>query len=879
MQGITRWGMFGVWCIALIPPVLAEAPYSFDSTPGRLPKNVVPDAYRITITPDPDTLTIRGTESIELHFRSATDTLVLNSVNEVLRDVRLDGRLVRSVDSDSASQFTTLKLNAPQPAGPHELTFSYSGKIETQPRGLFLQNYTLRDGRKGTLLSTQMEAADARRMFPCWDEPAFRATYQLSVNLPSKWQAVSNMPVATKHGGARTTIVFRTSPRMPSYLVALTAGDLVKLGVAFRGVQLGIWTVRGEEKYGATALANAKRILADYDDYFGYPYPLPKLDSVAIPGGFAGAMENWGAISYNDQALLVTPNSTVGDLQEVFNVQAHEMAHQWSGDLVTMGWWDDLWLNESFASWMAARETARRHPEWNWWDREDASKERAMNADATASSHPIQQHVVNELDATNAFDPAITYYKGQSILRMFEAYIGADAFRAGVRGYIAARAFSNATTADLWNSLNLAANTNIGAVAAGWTEQPGFPLVTVRATCDAAGGRTVGLVQSRFLPQGADSDRTRWGIPLQVRIGVAGQPRPVLLVEESQTMQAGRCGEPLSLNAGALGFYRVRYDRETLELNTKSFAALPPGDRIALLDDQWALVGAGKEALPTYLALAGSMGNDHNVRAWEQLEHALSVIEYDERGATGHDVFSAYARSLIKPALIELGRGDGEAVDVSRLRRELFEDLGRWGDLATITDARERFDAFLRNPATLTPDEQVAVLEVVARNADPVTFEKLHAMARGAHDDVQIRRYYSALMLVRDESLAKQAAQILLSPEIPPQADNMRLLLIGRLAETHQELAWRMFCDHQEMLLGPYSPFGPYIITQFVPQTFWSGVSLAELETWIRAHVPAEMGANIDRGMESARHKLAEKELLVPAADLYLRSDISVSGS
>ncbi|HEY4975329.1 MAG TPA: M1 family metallopeptidase, partial [Steroidobacteraceae bacterium] len=349
-----------------------------------------------------------------------------------------------------------------------------------------MQSYVRPDGAQGRLLSTKMESTDARRMFPCWDEPAFRSTYQLTVTVPSIWQTVSNMPVDRRIvDGVLATTTFRRSPAMPSYLVEFSAGELGEITARSDGIDLGVWAARGREQDGKVALANAQRILADYDDYFGYRYPLPKLDSIAVPGGFGGAMENWGAITYNDQLLLLSATSTVANRQRVFSVQAHEMAHQWNGDLVTMGWWDDLWLNESFASWRAAKETDQRNPRWKWWQGQDADKEIAMSADARQSSHAIQQHVSDELQAANAFDPEITYSKGQAVLRMFEAYLGPDTFRSGVRRYIKARAFSNATSADLWNALGAASGASVVAMASSWTEQPGFPLVTVAASCDA----------------------------------------------------------------------------------------------------------------------------------------------------------------------------------------------------------------------------------------------------------------------------------------------------------------------------------------------------------------------------------------------------------
>jgi aminopeptidase N len=855
--------------------VVAEAPFSFDTAPGRLPKNVVPDGYTVAIVPDLNTLTLAGTETVTLQFRATTATIVMNSLNETLSDVRLDRKLVAGVVSSNEQQLTTLTLAEPANAGRHTLTFSYTGKIETQPHGLFVQAYIRPDGNQGRLLSTKMESTDARRMFPCWDEPAFRSTYQLTVTVPSVWQAVSNMPVARRVvNGALATTTFRRSPAMPSYLIEFSAGDLDKIETRSDGVDLSIWAARGREQDGKIALANAQRILADYDDYFGYRYPLPKLDSIAIPGGFGGAMENWGAITYNDQLLLLSPTSTVANRQRVFSVQAHEMAHQWNGDLVTMGWWDDLWLNESFASWRAAKETDQRNPGWKWWQGQDVDKEIAMSADARQSSHAIQQHVSDELQAANAFDPEITYSKGQAVLRMFEAYLGPDTFRSGVRRYIKARAFSNATTGDLWDALDAASGTSIVTMASSWTEQAGFPLITVTASCDAAGHRTVSFAQRRFLLRGTDAGLSHWSVPLQIRAEAHGAPQTLLLTQDGQRASAGRCEDPLSVNADAIGFYRVRYDDATYQVNVVNFATLEDGDKIALLDDQWALVQSGADQLRNYLALASSMGSNLNTRAWEQIAAALGTIEFAERGTAGYEAFSAYARSVIKPVANVLGwdsRPD-ETPDAQDLRRLLIGDLGAWGDQGVIDEARRRFSAFVRDHSAIRPDDQPAILAIVACNADAATFDQLHAIARQAKDETEQQRYYLALMEVRDPQLATQAAQIALSPELPPQAARWRLALVVRLANRHHELAWTTFAENVDALLSPNPKYAPLIMAQYVPVYFWDSVPLEQLESWVRAHVPEQMAPNVARGMEAARFKLSEKSALLPAADAYVGS-------
>ncbi len=787
--------------------------------------------------------------------------------------MRFDGKPVRSVVSDNDRELTTVTLAVPATVGRHTLSFAYRGRIEKVPAGLFAQDYRDRQGVAGILLSSIMEPTDARRMFPCWDEPAFRATFKLQATVRADWGSVSNMPVERRvvHGSLATT-TFRRSPRMPSYLVEYSAGHLAHISATSRGTHLSVWAVRGQESHGNTALADARQILSDYNEYFDYPFPLPKLDSIAVPGGFPGGMENWGAITYDERALLLTPASTLADRQHVFSIQAHEVAHQWNGDLVTMGWWDDIWLNESFASWMAAKETAQRHPQWHWWLSQDANKESAMAADSRTSSHPIQQHVTDELQANNAFDADITYRKGQAFLRMLETSLGEDTFRTAMRRFMKRHAYSNATTADLWNALSEASGRDVGALAAGWTEQPGFPLVNVEARCDASGARSLSLSQARFLLSGTAVPGPRWTVPLQVRSGARGSAQGLMLLQDGQNVAAGRCDEALSLNADAVGYYRVKYDPATLAVNTKQFARLGDGDRIALLDDQWALVESGASPLASYLALVAAMGTDLVPRAWEQISTALETIEYAERGMGGHEAFATYARSILRPEFDRLGWNAGldEPADVQQLRRALIRDLGTWGDQGVIDGARRRFTSFAADHRSIGPDDQPVILSVVARYADASTFQQLHELARMTRDQSERTRFFSALMQVRDPELATQAARIALSDDIPPQVDSMRLSLVFELAPDHQQLAWLTFSQNSRALLKPHVLYGPLIAAQDMPRNFWSGVPLAELESWVRSHVPAEMATDIERGMEAAQFKLAEKATLVREADAYL---------
>jgi aminopeptidase N len=854
---------------------VAEAPFNFDRAPGRLPKDVVPIDYDIAVTPDAASKTLAGTESVSLKFRTATDKIVFNTLNIKLQDVRLDGRPVAGVNTDNKAQLTTLTLAAPAQAGMHKLTLAYSGVIETRPQGLFVQPYTKAGGGQDFMLTTQMESTDARRMFPCWDEPAFRARFRLSATVPADWATIGNMPIAKRevHGKLATT-TFERTPRMPSYLVEFTGGHLREVSGSSGKMRFGVWAVAGQESDGVVALANAKQILADYDRYFGYPFPLPKLDSIAIPGGFSGAMENWGAITYNDQALLVSRGSSISDRQGVYATQAHEMAHQWNGDLVTMGWWDDLWLNESFASWMAAKETDRRNPSWKWWESEDSSKEQAMSADAHATSHPIQVHVTDELQAANAFDPTITYNKGEAVLRMLEAYLGPDSFRAGIRRYIKARAFSNATTADLWNGLSAASGQNVGQIAADWTEQPGFPLVSVTASCHS-GERTLSLSQRRFFltaPADHSLEAVHWSVPLQVRAAPGEKPRAVLLTHDGQQVAAGSCEAPLSVDAGAIGYYRVQYDPATLALNTRGFGSVPDSDRIAQLDDQWALVQSRAAPLASYLALAERMGGDLDTRAWQQITASLGTIEYDERGSIGHEAFTAYARSVIKPLETHLGwqSRPGETPNLQELRRTAIEDLGAWGDPEVIAKARQRFAAFVRDRSSIAPDDQPMILGVVARYADAATFNELHTLAKQSQDESEKSRLYRALALARDPKLATEAANIAIGQEIPPQLLTLRLQMFFAMSTERPKLAWSAFNGNIGQLMSPFGSLAPLFEAQYVPQIFWDALPPDQMEAWLKAHVPAEMAPQLAKGMEGARFHVAEKALLVPEAAAYV---------
>ena len=521
----------------------SEKPFSFKDTPGKLPKDVAPTDYAIRIVPDIDKLTFAGTETVKLNVRRHVRQLVLNALELKIEAASIDGKELpgSAIKIDTENELLTLTLPSELPAGEHTLALRFAGTINQQGQGLFYMRYQEQGtGARKIMLGSQFEATDARRFFPCWDEPVFRARFQLTAVVPDNWLAVSNMPVESEEKIADGKEVrFAATPPMSSYLNVFVAGELESIESRSGPTELRVIATKGKAEMGRYALEATAQILQYYNDYFGAAYPLPKLDQIALPGGFGGAMENWGGITYYESKLLFDPKSSSAETkQDIYEVLAHEMAHQWFGDLVTMAWWDNLWLNEGFASWMGSKCTAHFNPQWEVWLRREfprdpsrragIAREVAMEGDARSTTHPIQQPVATEAEANSAFDD-ITYKKGQSFLRMLESFLGDDVFREGIRDYIAAHAYLNTTTADLWNALSDASGKRVGEIAAGWTEQPGFPVVKVKREQ----GGDVSLTQERFNVNFTNAPPFEWQIPLMYAV-VGETPATLLMTKQAR---------------------------------------------------------------------------------------------------------------------------------------------------------------------------------------------------------------------------------------------------------------------------------------------------------------------------------------------------------
>ena len=851
----------------------ARPGYGFDTTPGRLPKDAAPVRYAIDLTPDLDAKDFTGEETIEIDVRRPTPRIVLNAADLRISTVELIGEPQRAagIAADPASQTVTFTFPRPLSAGAHTLHLRFSGRINPYARGLYVANYPTAEGRK-RMVGTQLEPADARRIFPCWDEPAFKAAFELSVTVPSRFMAVSNMPVAreTAVDSEHKRVSFQPTPRMSSYLFVLVAGELERLTGEADGVTVGVVTAAGRTRQGRFALDSALRLLAYYDDYFGVKYPLPKLDLIAVPGGFPGAMENWGGITFFESRLLFDPMASPPALRrEVFSVLAHEMAHLWFGDLVTTAWWDNLWLNEGFASWMQAKAADTLHPEWEVWLHGAGSKRYAMREDAKRTSHPIEQPVADESEAMSAFD-GITYNKGEAFIRMLEAFLGEDVFRAGIQRYMRAHAYSNATTADLWTALDAVSHQPVTDIAARYTEQPGVALVISRASC-MGGQQQVRLEQSRYVLHDPGAAALHWPVPVTLGPVPDGPPRSLLLDGTAQ-LDGGRCGAPIKLNLGDIGYYRVSYDADTRAALVGRFAALQPADQVNLLDDLWAQVEADEVAPTEFLDLLARLPAPSHQAVWGDVLQILSRIDFLERDRPARTAFQAYARARLRPVFDRLGWRPraGEPEDDTMLRASLVDILGRFGDAQILAEAKGQFASYLRARLSLPASLKGPVISLTGRTADAATYDRLLALARTATSTEDRVRFYNALAAARDPALARRTLALVLSNEIPPALASRLIFGVAGTGE-HPDLAWTFVRENFAALIERQSPqFGDYVAGGLL-SNFSDPARAAELEQFAPAH--ATSGGRIDsaRAMETIliNADFAAKQL--PAIDDWIR--------
>lgn len=777
--------------------VRAEAPFEFDKTPGALPKTIVPHHYRLELEPDIEKLSTHGTAEIELEVREPVTRILLNASEIQIQKAALEGGTNLKVAPDSPKG--TLTLEAPEkiPQGRHTLRLEFESRINEKPSGLYYVDYPSA-GKTARMLVTQMEAADARSVIPCWDEPVFRAVFELTLRIPEKLTAFSNMPIVSEEatGDGRKVVRFQPTPSMSSYLLAFAIGDFEVLRDEVEGISIGIVTPAGKSREGRYALEATRRLIPYFNDYFGVRYPLPKLDQIAVPHK-GGAMENWGLITYDESLLLFDESRSSNFTRErIFGVVAHEIAHQWFGNLVTMAWWDNLWLNEGFASWMSTKASDHFHPAWQKWLRSNGDKEWAMSLDSKLTTHPIQQPVPNVAAALDMFD-AISYQKGQALIRMLEDYVGANAFRAGLRAYVAKHSGSNTTTADLWNALESASGQPVRVMAEGWTEQPGFPVIGV--SCEP-GGPSLKFRQERFTVGNPDPDKRIWRVPVRLlRLGDKGKTQTFLLEKEANSLPVPDCDGTWLANAGGTGYYRVEYSEELASRIATQLSQLPAEDRLTLLSDAWALFVAGRKPVGSYLSFTAELKSETTQAVVSQILGSLGAIDYLLRGTNLRTKFRSYARSLVRPQLQRLGQSSkpGEPPTNSLLRSELIGLMGEWEDPEILALARKQFRTFQTNRSSIPPDLRWAMLAIAGK--DSGAYDALKRLAQSAENTEERDMFYQALCRARDPEHAKRTLAMAEDPSLPPRVATS---LVSGVAwgGDYPELAWEYATSHFESL-------------------------------------------------------------------------------
>ena len=857
-----------------------EKPFSFKDTPGKLPKDVVPTDYAIRIVPDIDKLTFAGTETVKLNVRSRVRQLVLNALELKIEAASIDGKELpgSAIKIDTKNELLTLALPSELPTGEHTLALRFAGIINQQGQGLFYMRYQEQGtGARKIMLGSQFEATDARRFFPCWDEPVFRARFQLTAVVLENWLAVSNMPVESEEKIADGKEVrFAATPPMSSYLNVFVAGELESIESRSGPTELRVIATKGKAEMGRYALEATAQILQYYNDYFGVAYPLPKLDQIALPGGFGGAMENWGGITYYESKLLFDPKSSSAETkQDIYEVLAHEMAHQWFGDLVTMAWWDNLWLNEGFASWMGSKCTAHFNPQWEVWLRREfprdpsrragIAKEVAMEGDARSTTHSIQQPVATEAEANSAFDD-ITYKKGQSFLRMLESFLGDDVFREGIRDYIAAHAYLNTTTADLWNALSDASGKPVGEIAAGWTEQPGFPVVKVKREQ----GGNVSLAQERFTVNLADAPPLEWKIPLMYEV-VGESPATMLMTRKLDTIHNIPADRALKLNVNGAGNYRVEYDEASWKLLLGALRNLGVEDRVNLLSDAWGLVQANRASIGLYFELVEKLPASTELAEREQIIHVLDFINRLLSGSSEQEKFQRYARSLLRPTFDAVGweTKPEEKAATANLRASLITALGNLNDPKVVANCRERFKAYLTNPKSLAPDLRPAVFSVVGRYADELTWNELHQLGLKTTSVEEKQNYYDALAGAIDSKLVKKTLPIALTDELPTSRAVFLVLRVAR-ESGHPDIAWDFARANMKALLAKTDALGANTYAPGLFTFFSDGSRTQELRTYAKSNLPAASAREVAKALDEIQFRSEFKNRLASQLDPWI---------
>ena len=736
--------------------------------------NVIPINYQLTFEPDLKKFTFHGRSSIYVNCKKLTKNITMHcaELKIVSCQVKSGKKFIKSIPKTVEKKEELQIILSEKIKGDAIIDLEFQGTLNDRLLGFYRSQY-IQNGKTKYLATTQFEAADARRAFPCWDEPEAKATFEISIIADNKFTAISNMPIKSKKKtGSKTIYNFIKTPIVSTYLIYLGVGEFEYLTGKIGKTQIRVITTKGNKSKGKFSLDLGKKLLTSYEKYFGIKYPLPKLDLIAVPDFAAGAMENWGAITFRETILLYDPKtSSTKTKQFIAEVISHEIAHMWFGNLVTMKWWNDLWLNESFATFMATKFVDKFYSEWDLWNQfvEDAMNV-AMGLDSLKTTHPIDVKVNSPAEIREIFD-AISYDKGGCVLRMLEHYVGEPNFQKGLKKYLSDFKYKNAKGQDLWNAIGKASKMPVTSMINTWLKQPGFPLVEINQD-----GNTLKLKQKRYLLEPEKKfSKGLWSIPLS--LGLESETSTKLFSKKSMSVKLPKNAVGFVANYGRKGFYRVKYD-EGILLDLKMLVdekRIPAIDRWAVQNDLFSLCVSGDEQVRNYLDFSDAYFDEDSYLASVNVAHNLASLYFRVFDEPFAEEIRGYALNYFRKILSNLGwepQKSDKHTD-ALLRTFVISVLGKMDDDDVTDEALRRYKKFLKSSNSISPDLIETICSIAAWNGNAKTHAELVKLYKNAKTMEEKLRFLGAMCGFQDKKLLLKSLDFSQTSEVRSQ--NMQL--------------------------------------------------------------------------------------------------------
>ncbi|HET9947045.1 MAG TPA: M1 family metallopeptidase [Patescibacteria group bacterium] len=766
----------------------------------RLPLHIKPSIYKIRLRPNFSDFTFTGEEIITISVLEETKDIILHSADLTITKAVLEdttGKHTATISFDKEQEHVIFTFPQKISVGEKELHIEFNGILSDRMRGFYRSKYYV-EGEEFYLATSQLEETDARRVFPSFDEPSHKAVFEITLEIPKDHQAISNtIPVEIIEEEEIQIVRFSPTPKMSTYLVALIVGRFDVLEKKTKDdVLVRVFVTPGKKHQAEFALEVGVKMLEFYTDYFGIAYPLPVLDLIAVADFDAGAMENWGAITFRETALLIDPEHSASvNRERVAIVIAHELAHMWFGNLVTMEWWTYLWLNEGFAAYMEYLATDAVFPEWKMWEQFIAvDHNSALGLDGLKNTHAIEIDIHHPREITEIFD-AVSYAKGASVIHMLATYLGADIFRKGLQLYLNKHAYGNATSEDLWNAFSKVSGQDIASLMNGWTRQPGYPVIAATKK-----ENKLTLSQKRFfasrLSREEEKEKPLWQIPLVNSMN--GTLDEFILQKEQETFDSK--ADWIKLNTQEAAFVRVSYDEKMIEALQKALSEgkLSTIDRLGIIRDIFDLAFAQEASITTALDMAKSYDTETEYVVWLELVGQLDKLY----GLIGEDIklqetLARYARELLSKIALRVSwePQKGESHNASLLRMVILSQLGKFGDKKTITTAQEYFAKFFADKTPINPEIRGIVYTIVARNGGQKEFDTFVAMYRKEDLHQEKDRIAKALTSFTSPQIISQVLEWTISEDVRLQ-DCSRFIAVLFLSPGARAATWEFIKSH-----------------------------------------------------------------------------------